>query len=129
MSYTGTTINESPVIAGEAGDNLGEAAFLAVAFDTDGKMKLPAAGDVPIGILSPETEDVSTGDSLTVQIKDIARWKSSGTFPAGAELSSDTDGMAEAAASGGFVLAVALEPAATAGQVVQVQIIKSGYKA
>lgn len=128
MSYTGTLMNESPVISGCAGARLGDAAFLAVAYDTTGAIQFPAGGEVPLGLLVAETENIDMNDRLTVQIKDVGGWKAASAFTAGTELTSDVNGLAKAAASGEFILAIALEPAATAGQIVKVQITKSGYK-
>ena len=66
---------------------------------------------------------------MTVQIKEQGVWTSGGAFAAGDLLASDASGRAVKAASGKFVLAVALEAASAEGETVKVQITKSGYAA
>ena len=61
--------------------------------------------------------------------KDIGKWEAAGAIAVGAELATDATGKAVAATSGAFIIGVALTAATTAGDLVQVQITKSGYKA
>ena len=68
--YEYTTINTSPTIKAESGGELGDVRGKAVKF-VDGKVQLPGAGEVPIGIvLLSEVENVKTGDTVTIQVKD-----------------------------------------------------------
>jgi regulator of RNase E activity RraA len=128
MSYTGTVINESPVIVGLAGAKLAGAEFLAAVFDENGKITTAStAGATAIGILPPEEGNKSVGDTVTVQVKDISRWKAGEPFAAGDLLSTDANGKAVKATEGDFILAVALEAATAADNIISVQIIKAGY--
>ena len=127
MSYLSTTINESSVIAGEAAAAIDAGAFHAVKFDTAGKFVLAGAGEAAIGILTAETDDkVSTGDVVTVQIKDIGMWVAGAAIAAGDLLSCDANGKAVKSAEGKFILATALQSGST-GQAILVQICKSGF--
>lgn len=126
--YIGTSINESPVIAGIAAADIADGAMLAVSMDADGIKTVATAGDVAIGLLIAETDDkIAQGDTVTVQIKDIGLWKAGAAVAAGDLLTPDAAGKATKAASGNFVLAQAMEAATAADQVIRVQIIKAGY--
>ena len=116
--YIGTSINESPVIAAQAGQAITNGALRAVAMDADGVKVVSTAGGVAVGLLIPETDNVAAGDTVTVQVKDMGLWK------VGAAVAT---GKATKAAAGNFILAQALEAATAAGQVIHVQIIKAGY--
>lgn len=126
--YIGTSINESPVIAGIAAADIADGAMLAVSMDADGIKTVATAGDVATGLLIAETDDkIAKGDTVTVQIKDIGLWKTGAAVAAGDLLTPDAAGKATKAASGNFVLAQAMEAATAADQVIHVQIIKAGY--
>lgn len=127
--YIGTSINESPVIASKAGAAITGGALLAVAMDATGVKVVSKAGDVAVGILIPETDDVRAGDTVTVQVKDMGLWKVGAAVAAGDMLSPDATGKAVKASSGNFILAQALEAATAADQIIHVQIIKAGYAA
>lgn len=125
MNYFGTTINESPVIALQAGEELKEAQFLAVTADG----KLATAGANAIGIITADCEDtVKTGDDITVQVKDIGVWKAGEAVSAGDELAVGEGGKAVKATAGTFITAIAIGAATKADQRVTVQIVKAGYK-
>ncbi len=125
--YIGTSINESPVIAAQAGQAITGGALLAVAMSSTGVKVVSTAGDVALGLLIPETDDVKTGDTVTVQIKDMGLWKVGAAVTAGDLLTPDATGKATKAAAGNFILAQALEAATAADQVIHVQIIKAGF--
>ena len=124
----GTAINSSPTVILPAGADLTDIRYRALAV-SNGALVLPAAGANALGIAIGETDDVSAGEDMTVQIKDIGKWEAAAAVAAGAELATDADGKAVAAASGKFIVGVALTAATAAGDIVQVQITKSGYKA
>lgn len=127
MAYFGTTINDSPVIAGVAASDMTGAEFLAVKFNENGKIvKASTAGEKALGLLGAADGDKKTGDTVTVQIKECALWKLGATVTAGAELATDASGKAVTATAGNYVLAIALE-AGEADSVIKVQIVKSGY--
>ena len=129
MTYTGTVINDSPVIAGVAASALTLAEFLAVKFDENGKIaKASVAGEATLGILGAEEGNKSAGDTVTVQIKECGLWKAGAVIAAGKELTTDANGKCKEAGAGDYVLAIALEAAAAADDIIQVQIVKAGHK-
>lgn len=126
--YIGTSINESPVIAGIAAADIADGAMLAVSMDAEGIKTVATAGGIAAGLLIAEADDkIAKGDTVTVQIKDIGLWKAGAAVAAGDLLTPDAAGKATKAASGNFVLAQAMEAATAADQVIHVQIIKAGY--
>lgn len=125
--YIGTSVNESPVIAGIAAADITDGSMLAVSMDDTGVKAVTNAGGVAVGILIAETDSVKQGDTVTVQIKDIGLWKTGAAVSAGDLLTPDASGKATKAASGNFILAQAMEAATAADQVIRVQIIKAGY--
>lgn len=127
--YIGTSVNESPVIAGIAAADIADGSMLAVSMDDTGIKAVANAGDVAVGILIAETDGVKQGDTVTVQIKDIGLWKTGAAVSAGDLLTPDANGKATKAAAGNFILAQAMEAATAADQVIRVQIIKAGYAA
>lgn len=125
--FISTGINDSPVITGKAATAIENGAFLAAKFDANGGIVLAGAGENALGLLIATTpENVAVGEDVTVQIKDIGLWKTGGAVAAGAELTPDANGAAVTAAAGKYVTAIALEAATAAGQVIKVQIVKSG---
>lgn len=128
-TYIGSSINPSPTIVLEAGVEFENARGLAVAV-SDGAAVLPEAGANAIGIAIIETdEDVAVGDDMDIQIKDIGKWVAAEAIEVGAELATDASGKAVNAASGNFIVGIALTAAEADGDWIQVQITKSGYKA
>lgn len=125
--YIGTSINESPVIAAQAGQAITGGALLAVAMSSTGVKVVSTAGDVALGLLIPETDDVAAGDTVTVQIKDMGLWKVGAAVAAGDLLTANAAGKAIKATAGNYILGQALEAATAADQVIHVQIIKAGY--
>lgn len=129
MNYYGTTINDSPTIAGIAAADLSDAEFLAVKFDASGKIvKASTAGENVLGLLGAEEGNRSAGDTVSVQIKECGLWKASAAIAAGAELATTADGKCATATGGQFITAIALEAASAANEVIKVQIVKAGYK-
>jgi hypothetical protein len=129
MDFNGTVINDSPTFVAAAGAAITTGPFTAVAF-SKGSFIASTSSTVPFGITVAETDNpVAVGDDVTAQIKDISAWKAGGTFAAGDALACDDTGCAIKAAAGKYVLGYALEEATAAGQVVRVQITKSGIVA
>lgn len=127
--YIGTTINDSPVIVGKAAAKLSDAEFLAVKFDTNGKIaKASTAGENVLGLLPAEQGNIAAGDDVTVQIKECGLWKAGAAVAAGAELATDANGKCVTATAGKFIAAIALEAATAADEIIKVQIVKAGYK-
>ncbi len=128
-TYLGTTINESPTINLEAGEDIQEAQGKAVII-SGGLVITATAGANAIGIIPlSEDEEIKKGSDVTVQVKDIGAWVAGAKIVIGDELTSDADGFAVKAAAGNFITAVALTAAAEAGTIIRVQLIKAGYKA
>lgn len=126
--YNGSIINPSPTIIAPAGEAITSGPFSAVAFNNNGLFVTAKKGSVPVGILVAEEEEViAVGEEITAQIKDIGFWKAGAAVVTGALLTSDNEGLAVTAAAGDFILGVALETADAKGQVIKVQITKSGY--
>lgn len=126
--YNGSIINPSATVIAPAGAVITSGAFTAVAFDNAGSFVTAKKSSIPFGILvAEEDDDIAIGDEITAQIKDISFWKAGASVTAGALLTSDNDGLAVTAAAGDFILGVALEAADAKGQVIKVQITKSGY--
>ena len=130
MGYIGTSINDSSVIVGSATAALTDAAFLAAKFDDNGGIVLAdTAGELCLGILPAEQGDITAGEDVTVQIKECGLWKTGEAVAAGAALATDAAGKCVTAASGNFILGIALEAAAEADTVIKVQIVKAGFAA
>lgn len=125
--YFGTSINESPTIVMKAGEEIAEARGIALAAGSTG-LKKPTAGAMPIGLtLFTGEEDVSTGDDVTVQVKDIGKWVAGAAIAAGDQLMTDASGKAVKVTAGKYIYAIALGPAAAAGQIIKVRIVNAGY--
>lgn len=130
MEYFGTTINESPVIAGALASAIeGQVAFRAVAFDENGALVIATEQAVPVGIATPDAgEDRKAGDEITVQVTAMGIAKAGEALKRGDALAAGADGKLVKAASGKFILGFALTNAAADGSVT-IQITKSGYAA
>lgn len=130
MEYFGTTINDSPVIAGTLASAVeGQVAFKAVAFDENGALTIATDSTVPVGIATPDAgEDRKAGDEITVQVTAIGIAVAGGAIKRGDALAAGEGGKLVKATSGKFILGFALTDA-TAGNSVTVQITKSGYAA
>lgn len=128
MAFLNHAINPSATITGVAAAAITNPALLAVKFNSDGKFVLPSAGDPCMGIVLADTDTVAAGDEIVVQIKDIGLWRAGAAIAKGAELAANASGQAVTATSGAFILAIALEAAAAADDIIQVQIVKAGYK-
>ena len=76
-----------------------------------------------------ETGTVEAGEEVTIQIKDIGLAEVGAAVNAGDILSADANGKLIKATNGAFAVAVALETATAADQVIQVQISKPGFTA
>ncbi len=128
MSYIGNSINASPTIAGRAGAAIPGGAGLAVKYDANGCIvPCATAGEPALGVIIMQQGDVAVGDSVTVQIKDVATCVSGGAVSKGALVAVNASAQAVAAEAGAFAIGMALSGASAAGQMVQVQICKCGF--
>lgn len=123
----GTAINPSPTVVLPAKAAITAPAYKAVVVDA-GKVKLPAAaGAVVLGIAIGENDDVAANDDVVVQIKDIGKWIASAAIAVGAAVATDANGKAATATAGDYIVGYALTAASAAGDIIQVQITKSGF--
>lgn len=132
-TFMTTGINQSPTYIVEAGADIADVRGIGIALDDSGKAVLPSAGAVVIGIGiltagDPEGK-VAAGDKFEVQIKDIGVCKVSAAITAGAAVTVTAEGTLAPAASGNFIIGYAMKSATAAGQMIPVQITKSGYSA
>lgn len=128
MSYIGDSINASPTIAERAGAAIPGGAGLAVKYDANGCIvPCATAGEPALGVIIMQQGDVAVGDSVTVQIKDVATCVSGGAVSKGALVAVNAGAQAVAAGAGDFAIGMALSGASAAGQMVQVQICKCGF--
>lgn len=131
-TYMTTGINTSPTRVVEANAEITDVRGLAVALNTNGKAILPAtAGDpaIGIGILTAGDPDgkVKAGEKFDVAIHGVCMAKASGAIADGAAVAVTTAGTLATAAAGNFILGYAMKAATAAGQIIPVQITKSGY--
>lgn len=131
MRYLGTGIQTSSVISEIAGSSFHSAAFLLVKYDEEGKVILcDTQGEMAAGLLVPATADtVQEGEDVTIQIKDIGICKAGAAIQKGKEITTDTQGRCIPANTGDFVIGYAASAVEAAGELVQLDIRKSGYKA
>ena len=121
--YFGTSINESPTIAMEAGQKIDGAQGIALMIK-DGKVEKPTAGANVIGLsLFTNDETIEAGSDVDIQVKDIGKWVAGEAVAVGDELTTDAEGKA-----GNFISAIALSTATKKDSVVKVQLVKAGYK-
>ena len=123
--FIGQTANLSPTHVFTVATALTGGAFTAVTLGENG-VKTCAAGEVPIGILTAETElPQAVGEDVNVQILGGAKWIAGAALKAGDLLAAGADGKAIKATSGAFVFAQALSAAAV-GEAAEVLIIRGG---
>lgn len=124
MNYIGTSMHDA-MFTGESAAALKDKAFHAVKFDNDGNIALcDTEGEVVLGVLPAEEGNKAKGDTVTVQIKDIALMVAGGEIAAGAAVTTDANGKAKAATAGNFIIGYAMKAATGAGKVIPVQIAK-----
>lgn len=131
MNYLGASINTSSVIAEAAGAAIENGAFCAVKYDENGAVVLcDTAGELTAGILLPETtQKISSGEDVTIQIKDIGYCKAGAEIKKGQEVMTDAQGRVIPATSGKFVIGYAMTSATAENEIIEVDIRKCGYKA
>lgn len=133
-NYNGVQINPTPTIVAKAGAAIDDVRNRIVKFDENGDVVLATAGtDIPAGIALIEAgyNDISgensgkvgKGDEVDILIKDIGVVLAGTTIKKGQEIAAGANGLAAVAASGNYVLGIALENAA-ANEYVQVQLAK-----
>ncbi len=125
MAFLNHGYNDTPVIHGVANAALTAPAMKAFAFNSSGKVILPAAsGDFAVGIALASTEDVGAGGGIDLQIKDGCYAIAGETIKRGDLLMAHTDGTLKKATAGKNVLAMALADAAS-GKPCEVVIMRT----
>lgn len=126
--YLNAFMNNSATIREVAGAEIKNAAHKAVSYNADGKVILPAAaGDPAVGFILSDTLDLADGDETNILIKDIGLGEASAAIAKGAAVTVTTAGTLAKAESGNFILGFAMTAASAAGELIQVQLTKSGY--
>lgn len=134
--YLNAFINSSATIREAVAANITDAAHKAVVYDSNGRLTLPAAdGDPAVGVILSDATAYDNGTSLItaagmevdVLICKIGLIEAGEAVKKGDLLTVSTTGQAKKAASGDFILGTAMTEAATAGELVHIQITKSGY--
>lgn len=133
-NFNGVQINQSVTIVEQAGADIADCRNKIMVYDDAGSVVLAAdATKVPVGIAlieagyndisGTESGKVAKGDDVDIQIKDIGYVIAGEEIAKGAEVAAGADGLAVAAASGNYVLGIALNKTAKDGYC-RVQIAK-----
>ena len=136
-NYNGVQINQSPTIVEKAGADIADVRNRIMKYDENGNVVLATAGtDKPLGIALIEagynditgatSGQVKTGDRVDILVKEMGVVLAGAAIKKGDEVAAGADGLAAVAASGDYVLGIALE-AAEVNDFVAIQIAK--YKA
>lgn len=128
--YLATSINDTPVITDKAGAAIADVRGKAVKYSSGALVLCSVAGEAAIGIgIMTNDDSIASGADVVVQIKEIGLVKAGAAVAKGAELMTDANGTLITATAGNFIIGVALDAAASAGQYIRAQITKAGYKA
>ena len=133
-NYNGVQINPTPTIVEKAGVAINDVRNRIVKFDENGNVVLATAGtDIPVGIAIIEAgyNDISgvqsgmvkPGEDIDILIKDIGVVLAGATIKKGQEVTAGANGLAAVAASGNYVLGIALDNA-EANEFFEIQISK-----
>ena len=133
-NYRGAQFNQSHTIVELAGAANEDVRNLIMKYDSNGNVVPATAGtDIPVGIALIETGvnditgqtsgKVAVGDNIDILIKDRGVVLAGATIKKGQEVAAGADGLAAVAASGNYVLGIALGNA-EAGEYLEVQISK-----
>lgn len=133
-NYNGVQINQSPTIVEKAGAEIADCRNRIVKYDGDGNVVLATAGtDIPVGIAiieagyndisGVESGKVAANEDVDILIKDMGVVLAGAAIEKGQEITAGADGLAAVAASGNYVLGIALENA-EANEYCAIQIAK-----
>ena len=133
-NFNGVQINPSPTIVERAGADIEDCRNRIMKYDENGNVVLATAGtDIPIGIAlieagynditGQQSGKVLTGDDVDIQIKEMGIVIAGAEIKKGQEVAAGADGLAAVAASGDYVLGVAITNAAADG-FLHIQIAK-----
>lgn len=118
-NFHGLQINSTPTIVRSAGADIADVRNRIMKYDGNGNLVLATAGtDIPVGVAiieagyndisGVESGKVVAGEDVTVQIKDIGYVIAGAEIKAGQEVAAGTDGKAAVAATGNYVIGIAL---------------------
>ncbi len=133
-NYNGMQMNPSATIVDEAAAKVEDARCKIFAYDSNGKLALATDGSKPLvgiatievgvnDITGADSGMVDAGDDIDIQIKDIGFVVAGGTIAKGDEITSDANGEATKAATGDYVIGIALN-AVEKGGFAKIQISK-----
>lgn len=133
-NYHGVQINPSPTIVERAGADIADVRNRIMKYDDNGNVVLATAGtDMPVGIALIEAgyNDISgieagkvvTEDDVDILVKDMGVVLTGAEIKKGQEIAAGADGLAAVAASGDYVLGIALQNAG-ANEYCKIQIAK-----
>ena len=133
-NYRGAQFNQSATIVEVAGAAIEDVRNLIMKYDDNGDVVLATAGtDIPVGVALIETGynditgqnsgKVEVGDNVDILIKDRGVVLAGAAIKKGQEVAAGANGMAAVAASGNYVLGIALGNAEE-GEYLEVQIAK-----
>lgn len=131
--YLNAFMNNSATIRDVLAADITGAPHKAVVYDADGKLALPAAdGDPAIGFILSDTYAndsgvTSAGTEVDVLIKDIGLGEADAAIAKGVFVTATATGTVKTAEAGDFIIGTAMTAATAAGNLVQVQITKSGF--
>jgi predicted RNA-binding protein with TRAM domain len=129
-SYLNAFINDSATIAEKAGADIAAPAHKAAAYDANGNVVIAASGETAIGlILSDSPDPIKEGFDVNILIKHIGLGEAGAAVAKGSFVTVNGSGQIIPAASGSFVFGRAFTSAASAGELVQVQINPMGVSA
>jgi len=132
--YLNAFVNNSATIRDVLAADITDAPHKAVAYDSGGKLALPAAdGEAAIGILlsdaAADDGGVSkAGTEVDVLIKNIGLALAGGVVKKGERLTATAAGAVTKAAAGNYILGIAMTKAAAAGELVQILLTHGGYE-
>ncbi len=133
-NFNGVQINQSVTIVEQAGADINDCRNRIMVYDEDGNVVLASGGTKPlvgISLIEAGVNDISgveagkviKGDDVDIQIKDIGYVIAGEDITKGTEVTAGADGFAKAAASGEYVLGLALRSVSKDGYL-RVQIAK-----
>lgn len=133
-NYNGVQINTSPTIVEKAGADIDDVRNRIMKYDENGDVVLATAGtDMPVGIAiieagynditGVESGKVKIGDEVDILVKEMGVVLAGAEIKKGQEVAAGADGLAAVAASGDYVLGIALD-GANAEEYLNIQLVK-----
>lgn len=133
-NYNGVQINPSPTIVEKAGAEIADVRNRIVKYDSNGNVVLATAGsDIPVGIAiieagynditGAQSGKVAAGEDVDILIKDMGVVLAGAAIKKGQEVTAGANGLAAVAASGNYILGIALDNA-EANEFLHIQITK-----